>query len=111
MENFVVGAKLTKNDMNNELIDWLNESQHYLEDISEGEYVFRIAKTCELPYEARVETLRDLRKTDCFPIINRGKIWYDTLTEYQIQELKNWYQAWLNVTITMAVPNKPDWLR
>lgn len=56
------------------------------------------------------ETLRERRAKECFPIINRGKLWYDCLTPIQLGELKSWYWAWLNVTETLVIPTKPDWL-
>lgn len=54
--------------------------------------------------------LRAKRETECFSIINRGQLWYDTLTEAQKAELKEWYIAWLDVTDTLVVPNKPNWI-
>ena len=54
--------------------------------------------------------LRSQRETECFPIINRGQLWYDTLNEEQKTELKEWYIAWLDVTDTLVVPNKPNWI-
>ena len=54
--------------------------------------------------------LRTRREKECFPIINRGKLWYNCLTDDQIAELNDWYFAWLNVTETMIVPVKPQWL-
>ena len=56
------------------------------------------------------EELRKLRAQVCFPIINRGKLWYDSLSIPQLCELKRWYKAWLNVTDTGIVPVKPTWL-
>lgn len=56
------------------------------------------------------DRLRKRREEECFSIINRGKLWYDTLTLTQLGELKAWYWAWLNVTDTMKVPKKPEWL-
>ena len=55
--------------------------------------------------------LRRLREIHCFSVINRGQLWYDTLTETQKQELKVWYQAWLDVTETKVIPEKPSWLK
>lgn len=55
--------------------------------------------------------LRNLRNDECFSIINRGKLWYDTLTEQQIVELNAWYKAWLDVTKTKEIPVKPSWLK
>lgn len=54
--------------------------------------------------------LRKQRNEKCFTVINRGKLWYDRLTLQQYQELKTWYQAWLDVTETLVVPNEPYWL-
>ena len=64
------------------------------------------------PYtnEEYINNLRSKRETECFPIINRGQLWYDTLSEQQKAELKEWYIAWLNVTDTLIIPNKPNWL-
>ena len=63
-------------------------------------------------YEA--ETLNGYRKQrekDCFPIINRGELWYERLTDQQREELQLWYQAWLDVTQTQTIPVKPEWLK
>lgn len=54
--------------------------------------------------------LRERRKLECFPVINRGKFWYDKLTLQQYQELKVWYQKWLDVTESLVVPEEPYWL-
>ena len=55
-------------------------------------------------------SLRYERQNECFSIINRGKLWYDTLTPQQLEELKKWYQQWLDVTKTKVIPSKPSWL-
>ena len=54
--------------------------------------------------------LRKQRETDCFPIINRGLLWYNSLSPEQMEELSTWYQAWLDVTETLEPPEKPSWL-
>lgn len=56
------------------------------------------------------DKLRKQRKDECFSVINRGKLWYDTLSYEQLAELKNWYFDWLDVTKTLVVPAKPKWL-
>lgn len=58
-----------------------------------------------------LESLRLQRENEVFPIINRGKAWYDSLSEEQAMELNAWYQDWLNVTETLAPPSKPSWLK
>jgi len=57
------------------------------------------------------DILRSRREYECFRYINRGNAWYDLLTEQQKIELKEWYQAWLNVTETKVIPEKPSWLK
>ena len=56
------------------------------------------------------EKLRLKRQQECFPIINRGQLWYNKLSSEQIQELNQWYCNWLNVTETKVEPSKPEWL-
>lgn len=59
----------------------------------------------------RKNSLRKLRSEQCFPIVNRGLVWYDTLTNEQIIELTIWYYKWLDVTETLKVPEEPKWLK
>lgn len=74
-------------------------------DEEENIYVF-------VPFteEQKTERLRYRRERECFPIINRGGLWYNRLTEEQKTELDVWYQAWLDVTETRTVPPKPFWI-
>ena len=58
-----------------------------------------------------LESLRARREAECFPVINRGQFWYDSLSLDQRQELLIWYNAWLNVTDTKVVPTAPVWLK
>lgn len=62
------------------------------------------------PMNDRERLLRELRAKECFPVINRGKLWYDSLSMDQLSELKDWYRAWLDVTITHVIPPQPVWL-
>ena len=57
-----------------------------------------------------ISSLRSLREVECFPIINRGKLWYDKLTLDQLYELKKWYDEWLNVTETKIIPKRLSWI-
>ena len=58
------------------------------------------------------EYLQEKRQLECFDLLdNRSKLWYDSLTEEQYNELKTWYQAWLDVTKTKKIPDKPAWLK
>lgn len=59
---------------------------------------------------AKIEELRARREQECFTIINRGSLWYDTLTPEQLAELQKWYTSWLDVTETLEEPIKPEWL-
>lgn len=57
-----------------------------------------------------VDELRFKRHKACFPYINRGEMWYSRLSADQKNELSVWYQAWLDVTSTKVIPEKPEWL-
>ena len=72
---------------------------------------FRPAKTEEQLLQEKQQQLRKLREAECFALVNRGELWYNRLTEEQKTELEKWYQAWLDVTETLTIPNKPNWLK
>lgn len=57
------------------------------------------------------QNIRARRAAVCFPIINRGILWYDTLTAEQRAELAVWYQAWLDAPAVGIIPSTPDWVK
>ena len=61
--------------------------------------------------ENKIKELREKREYVCFPIINRGKFWFNTLSQSQIDELEKWYKEWLDVTETLVEPTAPNWLK
>lgn len=62
------------------------------------------------PIDIRQEQLRQLRNDECYPIVNRGELWYKKLSQEQLNQLDKWYIAWLDVTKTLVIPEKPKWL-
>lgn len=78
--------------------------------VEDGKVVRDTAKVKELENEAYLNELRVQREEECFAVINRGQLWYDSLTRQQYEELNDWYQAWLIVTDTLVIPQKPEWL-
>lgn len=74
--------------------------------------------------ENKLYELRFKREMECFQIVNRGKPWYDNLTQQQLDELLVWYREWLDITDTYRnkiesgsevafddiTPQKPTWL-
>lgn len=79
---------------------------------------FDLENNCVVDYDNTIDKiierkneLRARRQSICFPIINRGQLWYNTLTESQKKELNIWYKAWLDVTETLTEPVKPEWLK
>ena len=76
----------------------------------DGKLVYDKDRDTIIQEENTKNDLRDLRNKECFSVINRGKLWYDSLTPYQISELNEWYNAWLRVTETLKVPEKPEFL-
>lgn len=67
-----------------------------------------IFKLIEIDY---VSLYRKNREKECFPIINRGNAWYNSLTQWEKDDLQRWYKEWLDVTETLIVPSKPIWLK
>lgn len=78
--------------------------------VRDGNLVFDKAKQKTIAKAAAVDEYRRRRDDECFPIINRGQLWYDMLTPKQLEELKNWYRSWLDGTNTLTIPEKPGWL-
>ena len=60
--------------------------------------------------DKQIRALRELREQKCFSVINRGKLWYDTLDSAQRAELRSWYYKWLNVTETLVIPEDLPWI-
>lgn len=76
----------------------------------DGELELDNAKLSEVVTREEKNALRHRRQLECFPYINRGELWYNHLSTEQTEELNTWYQAWLDVTETKVVPDKPAWL-
>lgn len=55
------------------------------------------------------EKIRKKREIICFPIINRGKLWYERLSNTQQGELREWYQKWLDAPETLVTPDDLYW--
>lgn len=78
--------------------------------VRDGTAVFDEARFAALHDEAEKQNLRDRRQTECFAFVNRGQLWYATLSVKQLAELTAWYKDWLKVTETKVVPERPAWL-
>ena len=59
---------------------------------------------------AEKETIRARRAEECFPIVNRGQVWYGLLGEEQKSELSEWYREWLDAPETKTIPERPAWI-
>lgn len=59
----------------------------------------------------RQDKLRVRRAAECFPIVNRGVLWYEKLTTEQKKELSVWYEAWLDAPQTGSAPDPLDWVK
>ena len=94
----------------NQLKDFIYKARTQNCQIVNGSDNKPMLKPIVLSNEQILMNLRNQREVECFPIINRGKLWYDNLTPEQIAELDEWYNAWLDVTETKVIPNKPNWL-
>lgn len=89
----------------------LFENNYSAYKLSEGKLILDENKLSKNVYDVFLNNLRFLRARECFPIINRGTLWYERLTAEQKEELNIWYQAWLDITETKLVPIAPEWLK
>lgn len=78
-------------------------------DEYEDIYIYK-PYTAEELVEQQRETLRARRAAECFPIVNRGALWYDKLTAEQKSELSVWYEKWLDAPQTLYAPVAPSWI-
>ena len=67
-------------------------------------------RVSEIKLNNEKEILRSRREKECFSYVNRGSLWYEKLSGDQKVELQLWYDKWLDVTDTLTVPTKPEWL-
>jgi hypothetical protein len=79
----------------------MTDKELYLEDL----------KNPNIFNPENLEHLRNIREYLCFRIVNRGGVWYDTLTAQEKTELMTWYIEWLGVTETQVIPKEPAWLK
>lgn len=75
-----------------------------------GEVKFDHTKYTSIIHKKELDELRYRRQKECFDIVDRSQLWYNSLTEEQLSELTEWYNAWLKVTETLTPPEKPAWL-
>ena len=117
---FNKGQKFTAEELTQELVDFCNNNNFYLKDINEVRsakdgrevtYVYELAEVPAPTVEEQREYIRQLRVSKCFPIINRGELWYSKLTQEQISELSVWYEAWLDAPQTGIIPSIPTWIK
>lgn len=69
-----------------------------------------IAEREHMAEEKLRNIIRKRREEECFPYINRGRLWYNRLSDAQLSELARWYEDWLNATETKITPKAPIWL-
>ena len=78
--------------------------------LADGKLIFDADKDDAVRLETEKTSLRARREKDCFSVVNRGWLWYSTLTLAQWRELRTWYISWLKVTETMTPPERPSWV-
>ena len=55
--------------------------------------------------------LREMRGKECFALVDgKSPLFWKRYNEEQEAQLDIWHQAWLDVTKTGVIPQKPDFL-
>lgn len=75
-------------------------------DYINGELIYN----SDYEVETIISNLRMKRNKICFTVVNRGQVWYNTLTTEQLVELQTWYQSWLDAPQTLIEPETPYWI-
>lgn len=78
--------------------------------IIDNHLVFDENKKIEADRQFKISAIRMIRQAECFSVINRSQLWYNSLTNEQKAELQEWYEAWLVAPDTLVIPTKPDWI-
>lgn len=106
----MIGKIFYYNDEYSKIASWCNENDCHIEEIDSDNFGrrFTVRKNEKMAIE---DVLRQRREEECFPIINRGQLWYEGLTELQTIELKQWYQDWLDCTETRIAPERLKWIK
>lgn len=78
--------------------------------IIDNHLVFDENKKAKADYKFRINTIRMRRQVECFSVVDRSQLWYNSLTNEQKAELQEWYEAWLVAPDTLVIPTKPDWV-
>ena len=87
--------------------EYLKTTSCKLTEVWQWNEELEIFEAITSPY---TDALRFAREWECFQLMNRSPLWFMSLSTEKQEELKKWYQAWLDVTETGVVPTKPDWL-
>ena len=93
---YKVGDIFGLDDEYSKRAQFCNENNLMIVELSQPtdkERRFQIQDLPELTEEQILNNLRARREQECFIYINRGVLWYNTLTTEQQQELNTWYQA------------------
>lgn len=99
---------LSMPDENYKIVNGYNGALFFEEYTKTAEYKQKAEQWEE---ETKIKSLRRMRERECFSVTDRGYLWYTQLTEQQLTELNKWYKAWLDVTATQVVPQRPEWLK
>lgn len=92
----------------NDVDDFIANFRAY--QLIDGVLVKNESQSKTIEQEKQLNILRRQRRAECFPVINRGALWYNMLTDDQKIELNDWYHKWLDVTETLVIPERPSWV-
>ena len=73
--------------------------------------VYDIEQAKVLQAERNKDEIRFERQRVCFPVVNRGQFWYDTLTQSEKNKIREWYQQWLDAPETGVIPDDLDFIK
>ena len=63
-----------------------------------------------LPNNYAKKVIQQIRDIECFKFTDRP-LWYNRLSDIEKKQVDNWYEEWLNATITFVQPIKPYFIK
>ena len=110
VENYVIVGKSSSCNIEVEEPEGFSPDNFQAWKYDGEKLVYDGEKAKALQAERDKDEIRFERSRVCFPVVNRGQLWYDTLTESEKNEIREWYQKWLDAPETGVVPEMPKWL-
>lgn len=110
VENYVLVGEGSACNINVELPEGFEAENYAAYRLIDGALVLDADRLAALQLADRQNAIRARRERECYPVINRGQLWYEGISLARLAELRQWYKAWRDAPATLIIPDRPAWL-